>query len=451
MKIALIKQLNEKIPYWAKRPFAPVIRRKLITNPTFVKQYEALLEGDAMSEEDMRAEQFRLLQQTLRHAYDHTAYYRGIFDGLSMRPEDIRSIADLEKLPVLTKKDLAVHFAELQADDVPDSYEVSTGGTTGKPTRVMMARDAIYREWAFIYHYWSKYGYDYRSSRLATLRGVNLGRRLYEINPLYQEIRLNLFLMNRDNIRQYVRAAGSYGADFIYGYPSAVYNFSRLAREAGIALHGKFKAALLISENLYPFQEEEIAGTLGCPIAIFYGHSERAVFGERYTDGYMFQPLYGVTEISAENTPIVTGFVNRKTPLIRYEVDDHVEPLPGEGLRITGHWNADILEGKNGEQISAAAINFHDKTFEGVEKYQFIQEKAGSCVLNIVPCAIPLSESKIADIEKSVRTKFGGALSCRVCVVSELEMTSRGKYQMVIRRYNGGGKLSTEIPHPGTP
>lgn len=81
-----------------------------------------------------------------------------------------------------------------------------------------------------------------------------------------------------------------------------MYNYCRLNREAKTDIRGRYKAALLISENLYPFQEETIRSVLGCPIVMFYGHSERAVFAERYDKGYLFQPLYGITEMGPEGS-----------------------------------------------------------------------------------------------------------------------------------------------------
>ncbi len=437
MNIAAIKKLNENMPYWMKRPFAHIIRNRLIENKVFLKQYEVLEQADGMTEQEINEMQMENLKETLTHAYCHTAYYRELMDSIGFKPESVNSPEALKRLPVLTKELLKENYEKLKADDIDNFYDVRTGGTTGEPTHVLMEKDAIYREWAFTYHYWSKFGYNYRTSKLATLRGVDLHGKLYEINPLYQEIRLNVFRLNRDNIKEYIKRIDRYGADFIYGYPSSVYNLCRLAQEAGIKLGHRFKAALLISENLYDFQENEIRAVLECPIAMFYGHSERAVYAEKYDRGYVFQSLYGITEISEDGKPIVTGFINGKTPLIRYEVDDCVELISENGCTIHGHWNADTLEGKNGEQISAAAINFHDKTFEGIEKYQFIQYEPGSCILNLVPTVSDISDTKIAEIEKSVHQKFGSSILCKVCIVGELEMTSRGKYQMVVRKSGG--------------
>lgn len=443
MKIAAIKKLNENMPYWMKRPFARIIRNRLIENRVFLEQYELLERAEGMTEREVSKLQMALLKRTLVHAYRHTAYYRELMDSIRFDPESLTSVEELQKLPVLTKDLLKENYEKLQADDIDNFYDVRTGGTTGEPTHVLMEKDAIYREWAFTYHYWSKFGYDFKISKLATFRGVDLHGRLYEINPLYREIRLNVFRLNRDNVKEYVKRIDHYGADFIYGYPSAVYNFCRLARETGIDLAGKFKAALLISENLYDFQENEIKAVLKCPIAMFYGHSERAVYAEKYDGGYVFQPLYGIAEISEEGNPVVTGFINGKIPLIRYEVDDYIEPIDGERVtvaghgdpyKIAGHRDDDILYGEKGEQISAAAINFHDATFSGIKSYQFVQRVPGKCILYIVPSqGGGISDKQLKMIAENVSAKLRPALECVVEQRGETILTERGKYKMVIQ------------------
>lgn len=105
-----------------------------------------------------------------------------------------------------------------------------------------------------------------------------------------------------------------------------------------------------------------------------------------------------------------------------------------EGLyQIVGHWNADLLEGKNGEQISAAAINFHDETFEGVRSYQFLQSVPGKCLLAVVPGDSPISDRDIERIGRNVTRKIGGSIEVEVKVASDVILTDQGKYKMVIR------------------
>ena len=198
-----------------------------------------------------------------------------------------------------------------------------------------------------------------------------------------------------------------------------------------------FKAALFISENLYGFQEALIKEVIQCPMVIFYGQSERAVFAERYKERYVFNPLYGVTEISEKGEPIVTGFINPKTPLIRYLVDDYVE-LTDEGYTIEGHHDTEVLYGKNGEQITFSSINFHDDTFEKVASYQFVQNEIGKCVLKILP-ENGFSRERLKIIEKRVNKKLGEGFIVQAEIVSSIPLTNRGKYKIIIQNTQGGG------------
>ena len=188
----------------------------------------------------------------------------------------------------------------------------------------------------------------------------------------------------------------------------------------------------MISENLLPYQKEKIEEVLRCPIAIFYGHTERAVFAGKFEEGYLPNCLYGVTEISDCGEPIVTGFINKKTPLIRYVVDDSILPLENGYYEIEGHRKGDVLVGLNGEEISSAATIFHDKTFEHVLTYQFHQKEDGKCDLWIVPNKQFKNEEMNA-IKNSVESKFGNSIKCNVVVVDNIELTERGKYKTIVK------------------
>lgn len=438
MGIAFIKKMNEKMPYWVKQPFADVIRNQLICNHEFKDTYHLLVQSDSMSDEEKKEYQLHKLKAVLRHAYDHTVYYHQLFEEYGLNPGTFECVEDLQKLPILTKDILKSRLDDLMADDIDDFYMVTTGGSSGEPTKLQMEKNAIYCEWAFIYHYWSKFGYDFNSSKLATFRGVDTGTRICEINPLYSEIRLNPFMMNSKNIGLYNQKIDKYGADFIYGYPSSVYNYCRLTHIANLDMKGKYRAALLISENLYPFQEKLIREVLGCPIVMFYGHSERAVFAEKYNAGCIFNPMYGIIEIDSNTEPIVKGFINGKVPLVRYAVDDQVEYVDKEYYEIVGHHTAEVLIGSNGEQVSMAAVNFHDNTFDNTTGYQFVQSEIGKCIIRVTADSV-LSDSKLKLISDRVQNKLGKDYSCDAKQVPELEKTPRGKYQMLIQKIASGG------------
>lgn len=432
MGIALIKKINEKTPYFIKRPFSKIIRNKLIKNQIFMETLKRLDQYEEKSIKEKESIQIHELKKTLLHAYEHTKYYKRLFDEAEFDPKTILSIEDLKRIPVLTKKELKNNFDDILADDIDDFYLVTTGGSTGQPIKIQMEKNAIYKEWAYVYHYWNKFGYDYKSSRLATFRGVDLSGKLYEINPLYNEIRINPFIMSESNIEKCISELTKYGVDFIYGYPSSVYNFCRLAKKKNIALRGKYRAVFLISENLYDFQECEIRNVLGCDIAMFYGHSERAVFAEKYNGIYKFNHMYGITEIGEQGELVVTGFINQKTPLIRYSLDDMVKNVDDKGYIIEGHRTFEVLYGLNGEEISSAATIFHDDTFNNVSVYQFVQSEKGKCELHVV-AEDESTHLNLKLIQKRVQDKLGPGISCKVIQKDSVIMSSRGKYQMIIQ------------------
>src|SRR5687767_7375002 len=75
------------------------------------------------------------LRQTIRHAYLNVPYYRDQFRRLRLSPADIRVVADLAKIPPLSKADLRANFRRLQADNRQRFHprEVRTSGTSGQP------------------------------------------------------------------------------------------------------------------------------------------------------------------------------------------------------------------------------------------------------------------------------------------------------------------------------
>lgn len=440
MNVNLIKRAYEQLPYVFKAPFSKLIRNSIIENKVFLEQYSKLEKLDGLSIDEQEKVQQQLLRDTLIHAYEHTKYYHELFDKSEFDPYGFHNVIEIKRIPILTKDLLKSNFEDLCANDTGSSYTVTTGGTSGSPTTVQMSNEAYYREQAFIYHFWSKFGYDYKKSRLATFRGVKTGDKICEMNPMYEEIRMNPFLMNRNNIREYWKKINKYGADFIYGYPSVIYNFCKLANQADIKLKGAFKAVLLISENLYPFQEEVIRESLDCPIAMFYGHSERAVFGEKIHKGYVFNPLYGFTEISDKYEPIVTGFINKKMPLIRYLVDDTVRPIDDGEYEVEGHRDSSVIYGKDGSELRASLVNFHGILSQQIGMFQLVQNVPGELLIGVIN-ENKKTQEEIENIRCECESRLGSQFRVMMKEVDALEtsQTATSKYKLLIQNCVWGG------------
>jgi phenylacetate-CoA ligase len=99
---------------------------------------------------DLRDLQAGLLRRLLRHATQHTAHYRRIFEERGLRLDDFTSVGDLVKLPLLDREISRSSLAERTATAPPfASVEKSTSGSSGEPvtirynTESRVWRDAI--------------------------------------------------------------------------------------------------------------------------------------------------------------------------------------------------------------------------------------------------------------------------------------------------------------------
>src|ERR1700689_4002552 len=95
--------------------------------------------------EELESLQFTRLASTLRHAYANNANYKRKFDAAGVRPDDLRSLADLRRFPFTTKADLreAYPFGFFSVPREQVARIHASSGTTGKPTVVGYTRNDL--------------------------------------------------------------------------------------------------------------------------------------------------------------------------------------------------------------------------------------------------------------------------------------------------------------------
>ncbi len=91
---------------------------------------------ECMSDDERKKLQLEKLQTIVKYAYENVPYYRKRLDEIHIKPEDIKTLKDIEKLPFTTKDDLRDAYPfEMFAVPKKEIVEVHTSsGTTGKPT-----------------------------------------------------------------------------------------------------------------------------------------------------------------------------------------------------------------------------------------------------------------------------------------------------------------------------
>ena len=87
----------------------------------------------ASREEILRIQNEKIVKQ-VRHVYDNVKYYRDLMDKKGVKPEDIKSVDDIKKLPFISKDDLREAYPYgFLGTDIKNCVRIqSTSGTTGK-------------------------------------------------------------------------------------------------------------------------------------------------------------------------------------------------------------------------------------------------------------------------------------------------------------------------------
>lgn len=403
-------------PTMVRRSLAPLISL-VPTRLKFGSTYQQWRQRIARAETDAAwasAQHVAALRAVLQRAHAHSPFYRDLLDTTYGTGFDYTrfELADLQRLPILRKEEMRA--AGDGALTVPKS-EADRGDTSGsngeKPFSFWLDKDRSAREMAFVYDNWSRIGFTETTPK-AVLRGFGLdpkGMYITEWEPALRELRLSVFPMTHEDARYYVDLIDRHKIRYLYGYPSAIELFARhlcrIGRRPALPLAG----IMPISEPLYPHQRRVINEVFG-PVAFanFYGLSEKVVFAREVDEEgtYEFDPLYGVAELvdeagaritepGREGRLVGTSLTSRAMPFFRYDTEDRATlvalPSAENGQRLTvsrliPRRKPDFLISAAGNRV--VTIDFtpeNPRYFEGIEEYQFFQDRPGFCTIRYIP------------------------------------------------------------------
>lgn len=351
----------------------------------------------------------------------------------------LRFAEEIFELPVIGKETLQ-EFGPLMVDPgtALSSYEVGTGGTSGKQTTLKMSNSAFSEEWAFVANFLRQRQVNINSRRLS-LRGIDRVNGVLGYNPLYKEQLLSPFHISADVIQKHSREIKDFQPLWIHGYPSSVYELAKILKNLDMRIES-VRAVLLVSERTSTAQKALIEEVLG-PVLTFYGQTERVAFAEfDSSDGrYHVNLQYGFTEALGGEV-VSTGFLNKATRLIRYRTGDAVDSSDGRLFSfppLEGRWGSEALIGIDGQAIRMTALNSHDPLLFGCPRYQFKYIAPGLARIHF------LRDPRFEDVQaEKICELFQGKTQNQITFdfrhVEQLELTPRGKHKYIVGR-NGEG------------
>jgi phenylacetate-CoA ligase len=310
-----------------------------------------------------------------------------------------------------------------------------------------MSREAYGIEWAFVHDLLAQYGVSPKDRKIVIrgtrIKGVQQGL-FHQYNPVYSELQISPFHITEDVMRELAPTLKDFAPAYIHGYPSAITAFARIAVQQGWGGSLRLKAVLTISESLYPCQRQVIGEAFNCPVFSFYGQSERVIFAGNLPgqEDYLLDPRYGFTELIGGEL-VGTGFINKATPLLRYQTGDRgtIQQASSDArgvhafskiARLEGRWLQDVLIGKSGTHLPVMVFPYD--LFEGIERYQFVQQIAGKVEVRVVPSGDFRSDHHLVLLLKLMRERVGDELEIDLRTVASVELTERGKQALVINK-----------------
>lgn len=421
-----------------------------------------LMQAIRLLEESQRWERSRIdalrdekLVRLVAHAYDTSPHYRRMLDEHGVRPEDVRGLADLPRLPVLTRDVLRRHSDALRCRGEVAVETGATGGTTGSPIKIVRDRaGSVWQRGC----YWR--GFSWGGLRLGEsfvqLFGGTLGitqarRRDAAKRRFSGKHFLPAFELGPRNLPRYLDVIRTSGARFLVGYTSAVYLLASHAERTGARI--QLQSVYPTAEPLLDGWRGTIARAFGAQILPYYGCGEVQSLG--YSCPEAEEPVYhacdehavievelpgGGSSLVGEGPFLVTDLDNHAVPMIRYRNGDAgVLAAPGcrcgrtlgRITRIDGRVN-DVLYDTSGNAISGAIGPHAFKMVEGVEQFQIVQRRIGQITIDVVRLPRYDAAAEEPKIDRIFRKHLGHDADIRIRYVEAIPRTPAGKVRFII-------------------
>ena len=363
-----------------------------------------------LSAEKMRSLQNGKLRKLLRFAWEHSAYYRAVFERAGITEEQLDTLP-LSCFPTIDKQALLEHFDELVT--VPDLKQenlrefdvgeaadrkpyhgkyhvVHSSGSTGKPGYFVYDEDA-----------WSQ-------MLLGIIRAALWGMSMPQILGLLMKRPRIVYIAATDGryggamavgdgidgvgakqmyldiktpVAEWIRQIREFQPNIVIGYPSAIKFLAQLMENGEVGLDAE--RVISCGEPLGTSLRTYLEKIFRTQVVNFYGSSESLALGVETNpkDGMLLFDDMNVIEVE-NGVMYLTCLYNYAQPLIRYRLSDRLTLKAPEGgelpftraVGLLGR-NEDVLwfEDGRGNREFLHPLAIEGFCIEGLKDYQFRQ------------------------------------------------------------------------------
>ncbi len=424
-------------------------------------------EIETMSKEEKRALQSERLVKIVKYAYENQAPYRAKMDAIGLKPEDIKSIDDISKLPFTVKQDLrdAYPFG-MMARPKRDLVRLhASSATTGKLTVAGYTQNDI--------DVWGEC-----AARSLVMAGaspdsvvhVAYGYGLFTggLGMHYGGEKLGAVVVpaSAGNTQKQIQLLADFEADIICCTPSYIIylaeEMDRLGLKAGKDI--KLKGGVFGAEAWSEGMREDIEKRLGIRACDIYGLSEIAGPGVacdcEFKTGMHFQDDHFYPEIVDVDTLepvamgesgelVITTLTKEGMPLIRYRtrdiasLNDDVCPCGRTSVKLNK------ITGRSDDMLIIRGVNVFPSQIESVllknesitPNYHINVDRINN--LDVMEIVVELSPSvsldEVAHVEE-IRKQLASDMASALSVSAKITLVSPG----TVARSEGKAKRITD-------
>ncbi|MFO1020269.1 MAG: phenylacetate--CoA ligase family protein [Planctomycetales bacterium] len=410
--------------------------------------------------------QLRALQALLMHSHETSPYYREMWQQSDLHPQEIRTFADFEQVPLLTREIIREHRTELRSTAPLNLFSKSTGGSSGVPLHFDLDTGSNDRRTALMYRGY-RWGHGEPGTKQLFIWGGSLSslppwkkRKTALHNWLDRKTILNCFDFTPEMMPRHLDRLNASRPDVIIAYTNPLYEFARYLHQTGREAWSP-RGIIVGAEKLHSFQRELIQQVFHAPVFETYGSREFMLIGaecEHHTGLHLSMENLYVEILTDEGHPaapgeegnvVITDLFNYGMPFIRYVNGDRAvagwDMCPcGRGLsmmkQVTGR-RLDVLVTPDGKRVPGEFFPHLFKDFDEIQRFQVVQERPEAFLIKLV--APQLSSDRETQLLQFIREGTGTVVQLELQKVSEIPLTRVGKLQVVLN------KLPQEsIPQP---
>jgi phenylacetate-CoA ligase len=384
-------------------------------------------EFETLPREVLEALQLKRLQQVVQRVYHTVGHYRTAFDEAGVKPDDIKSLADLARLPFTTKQDLRDNYP-FGLFAVPMSSVVrlhASSGTTGRSTVVGYTKRDI--------DVWSEL-----MARCFAAAGLNKNDIIHNaygyglftggLGAHYGAERLgaSVIPMSGGNTKRQIMILQDFGPTAICCTPSYALNLAEQGRAMGVDMRNlKLRVGIFGAEPWSDKMRDDIESALNITALNIYGLSEvmgpgvsmecieerngMHIFEDHFLAEIIDPETGAVLPFGEKGELVFTTITKEAFPLVRFRSRD-ITTLNIAPCRCgRTHVRMDRVMGRSDDMLIIRGVNVFPSQIEavlldieGVEPhYQLIVDRVDT--LDTLEVQVEVSEKLMDESEGEVR------------------------------------------------